>query len=166
VKICGKCRQAPAAGKSFYCSDCRREKHIEWRRKNPERWAQLQAKSRKKRLSDPAKLEKERKRGRDYWQRMKLDAMNAYGGPVCACCGETGLSFLSIDHVNNDGAEHRRSLGYGEGNGSGAYAATLRWMKRNGYPPGFQVLCMNCNHSKEVNGGVCEHRLQSIQKIS
>ena len=28
-------------------------------------------------------------------------------GRACSCCGETEPAFLTIDHVNNDGAEHR-----------------------------------------------------------
>jgi hypothetical protein len=29
---------------------------------------------------------------------------------------------------------------------------------RNGFPPGYQVLCMNCNHGKRMNNGVCPHK--------
>ena len=79
-------------------------------------------------------------------------------GDACACCGETEPMFLSLDHTNNDGAEHRRELGY-DGNGKGASSATLSWLKRNNYPEGFQVLCMNCNHGKARNGGVCPHNV-------
>jgi hypothetical protein len=40
--------------------------------------------------------------------KLKLAALNAYGGPVCACCGETLFEGLAIDHINGDGAECRR----------------------------------------------------------
>ena len=73
-----------------------------------------------------------------------------YGGYVCACCGETGRLFLSIDHVNNDGAQHRKTVG----NSDQFYL----WLLRNNFPDGFQVLCMNCNWGKNRNGGVCPHR--------
>jgi ABC-type uncharacterized transport system substrate-binding protein len=33
-----------------------------------------------------------------------------------------------------------------------------KWLARNGYPSGFQILCMNCNHGKSRNGGVCPHQ--------
>lgn len=92
----------------------------------------------------------------------KLDAFNAYGGPVCVCCGETTLEFLSMDHINNDGASHRKHIAAsntyrrnkGDWNGSGVdiYA----WLRRNGYPEGFQVLCMNCNFAKGKYGE-CPH---------
>lgn len=165
MDVCGRCKSNPKAGKSHYCVDCRREKHYEWRKKNPERWRALSAKSRAKRLSDPAKLAKERARTREYWRDLRQEVITAYGGK-CICCGETERSFLSLDHVNNDGAEHRRALGYGERNGIGASSATLRWAKKNGYPNTLQVLCVNCNMSKQINNGVCAHRLQTIQKTS
>lgn len=105
---------------------------------------------------DDVFMDAERKRGREFWQRERHAAIMAYGGYVCACCGETEPLFLQIDHINNDGANHRRSLGYG-GNGKGAHSAMLMWMRRNDYPEGFQVLCANCNHGKSRNGGVCPH---------
>jgi hypothetical protein len=33
-----------------------------------------------------------------------------------------------------------------------------RWLKRNKYPDGFQVLRMNCNLGKSRNNGICPHR--------
>jgi hypothetical protein len=56
-----------------------------------------------------------------------------------------------MDHVENDGAAHRRQIGDGSD-------ALILWLKKNGFPAGFQVLCANCNHGKRVNGGVCPHK--------
>ncbi len=83
-------------------------------------------------------------------------AFNAYGGYKCNCCGETIKQFLSIDHINNDGAKHRKELtgDSRRGGGNNLYI----WLKRNKYPAGFQVLCMNCNCGKYRNGGVCPHK--------
>ena len=83
----------------------------------------------------------------------KDDVFTAYGGYKCACCGETEPMFLSIDHVNNDGAHERKSGLY---NGSGT--AFYQWLRKNGYPSGYQVLCMNCQVGKHKNGGVCPHQ--------
>lgn len=44
-----------------------------------------------------------------YRQRIKQKVFDHYG-ERCACCGETERLFLTLDHVNNDGAEHRRSI--------------------------------------------------------
>ena len=81
------------------------------------------------------------------------DVFAAYGGYKCSCCGENEPMFLSIDHVNNDGAEERRS---GKYHGSGT--AFYQWLRKNGYPSGYQVLCMNCQVGKHKNGGVCPHQ--------
>jgi hypothetical protein len=33
------------------------------------------------------------------------------------------------------------------------------WLKRNNFPSGYRVLCMNCNHGRKRNGGICPHEL-------
>lgn len=96
-------------------------------------------------LSDPInkRVEKERK-----WSQ-RLETLAAYGG-ACKCCGEATPEFLAVDHVNNNGAEHRREIG--SKNLAG-------WLRKNGFPQeGFQLLCHNCNMAKEFYGeGSCIH---------
>jgi hypothetical protein len=74
--------------------------------------------------------------------------MNAYGG-ACACCGEREPAFLTIDHLDGGGCEHRREL---------KTKNIYRWLVRNKFPAGFQVLCWNCNLAKH-HCGVCPHQL-------
>ncbi len=76
----------------------------------------------------------------------------AYGGAQCRCCGEPERLFLSIDHINGGGARQRRELGPGE---------LYRWLLRNNFPPGYQVLCHNCNFGKHWNNGICPHKKAS-----
>lgn len=78
--------------------------------------------------------------------RLRQDIFNAYG-KQCACCGESQKEFLTIDHINGDGAKHRR-----ERNGSNLYV----WLRQNDYPEGFQTLCWNCNCAKHIYG-ICPH---------
>lgn len=85
--------------------------------------------------------------------RCKAEVFAAYGGYRCNCCGETEPMFLSIDHVHNDGAAMRKAKLY-SGNGTGFYL----WLRKNGFPSGFQVLCMNCQIGKHKNGGICPHQ--------
>lgn len=85
---------------------------------------------------------------------MKRDAMDGYGGH-CACCGESEISVLVLDHVNNDGAAHRREIATVSKTGVAVY----KWAVDNNFPDILQVLCANCNTSKHVNGGVCYHKL-------
>jgi len=88
-------------------------------------------------------------------RRRKIFVMDQYGGPVCTCCGETILEFLTMDHVNGDGATHRRSPV-----SRNALGPIYAWLKSHGFPPGFQVLCFNCNVGRHINGGVCPHQAQ------
>lgn len=89
--------------------------------------------------------------------RMRLEVLARYGG-FCTCCGEAEFRFLTIDHVNNDGAEHRRERGGGQGNGTNIY----RWLKAHHFPvSGFQVLCYNCNCAKAITGE-CPHKLITL----
>ena len=77
-----------------------------------------------------------------------------YYGSCCAYCGESIELFLTIDHMKDDGAAHRRSLRAGGAGGHEIYA----WLRKNGYPPNFQTLCFNCNAAKHILG---EKRLLS-----
>lgn len=81
-------------------------------------------------------------------RRLKLLVVNKYGGK-CDCCGIDNIEFLTIDHPNNDGAIHRKTL---RGLGTTFYA----WLKKNEYPEGFRVLCFNCNCSRG-GYGYCPH---------
>ena len=85
--------------------------------------------------------------------RCREQVFEAYGGYKCNCCGETERMFLSIDHVHNDGAEQRKAGLYG-GSGTAFYI----WLRKNKFPEGYQVLCMNCQVGKHKNGGVCPHQ--------
>ena len=89
-------------------------------------------------------LKANRKRERDA---LKLQTIKQYGG-ACACCGERTLRFLTIDHINNDGAAHKRAINR---------APMYRWLRRHNFPDGFQVLCFNCNCAKGLYG-TCPHQ--------
>jgi hypothetical protein len=84
-------------------------------------------------------------------QRLRLEILKHYGGdpPVCACCGEDHIEFLSIDHIDGRGNEHRIEL-----NKTGGFYS---WLKVNNSPPGFRVLCHNCNQSYG-HYGYCPHK--------
>lgn len=128
-----------------YCKPCyelARACHRRWLDRNPGEAARRTAEYREK------NRERHLKAQRDSGKKLKDAAYAAYGGYVCACCGETEEAFLSIDHVNNDGAAHRKTMDRRK---------IYKWLARNGFPDGFQVLCMNCNHGKARNGGVCPH---------
>lgn len=68
------------------------------------------------------------------------------GEGTCRWCGQGDIDVLVIDHIEDDGAQHRRENGGKCFSGERFY----RWIIKNDYPPGFQVLCANCNLKKEV----------------
>lgn len=100
-------------------------------------------------------------RTRELERNAKLKVFIYYSGgtPHCACCGETTITFLQIDHINNDGNKHRSVLCSHNGGGG---PKTYRWLIRNHFPPGFQVLCANCNIGRYLNGGICPHKITGI----
>lgn len=82
-------------------------------------------------------------------QREQVIAHYSNGTNRCACCGESQYEFLAIDHINGGGYQQRKALKHG---GSGI----VPWLIKNGLPPGFQVLCHNCNMAKGFYGE-CPH---------
>lgn len=65
-------------------------------------------------------------------------------GDKCAVCGETDKSVLTIDHINDNGAEHRKKVG------DNTYCVILD-LERRGWPENeVQTLCYNCNNKKKM----------------
>lgn len=73
--------------------------------------------------------------------RRKLEVIQAYGGH-CACCGTEYLPHLTVDHIDGGGTQERRS------STTNLYAR----LRAEGFPPGYQVLCFNCNFAKWAQG--------------
>lgn len=130
--LCTRCGAVPHKGQ-LECDRCR----------------SAHAKSYQKR-AEKAK-DYSRKKGaanRAYWWNQVLD----HYGHECACCHETEPKFLTIDHINNDGAKQRHPSG-----GRLKAEKLYRWLILNNFPEGYQILCWNCNCGKHRNGGTCPH---------
>lgn len=148
LKQCSKCGEEKSL-KEYYirstgkphahCKVCYK-KNVYARKRGPNRERVLEM--------DRVALRKRRKNIKD-------EVFEAYGGYKCVCCGETEKLFLTIDHINNDGGEFRKKeLGSRTRAGYHSY----RWLLSNGCPPDVQVMCMNCQHGKRMNHGVCPHQ--------
>lgn len=91
---------------------------------------------------------------REWSRRIRQQVIDHYGGR-CTCCGESRSEFLALDHINNDGSEHRRRH-YEETGKKLRGVHMYQWVIRAGFPPTLQLLCHNCNVSKGLYGR-CPH---------
>jgi hypothetical protein len=121
----------------------------EWRKNNPEKFHATQ---------------------RRAYKAIRLEALQHYSGkdiPDCRCCGESMIEFLHFDHIKGDGASHRLEIGMRQGGAGREQKHKVNiganglpyWLKKNGWPEGFQVLCANCNLGKDT-GKYCPHELK------
>ncbi len=84
----------------------------------------------------------------DWARALKLEVLTHYGKEgrlECASldCSITDIDMLTLDHVNNNGAAHRKEIGNGK--------TMYNWVRKNGFPEGFQTLCANHQLKKEIN---------------
>jgi hypothetical protein len=130
-----------------------------WRDANKEKSRELSREWRNRKLANGSPEEVAAMRASESAKTKRSQAIcrdavfAAYGGYKCSCCGETEPLFLSIDHIHNDGNIERKANLY-SGSGTGFYM----WLRKNSFPSGYQVLCMNCQIGKHKNGGVCPHQ--------
>ena len=116
-----------------------------WRDANKDKMAKIHARSYAK-----ANAKDGGQRRREYSRKnslkLKMDVYHAYSGEIikCALCPENDMACLSLDHINGDGAEHRRQLHTKSGD------KVWRDLRKRGYPEGFQILCMNCQFKKRA----------------
>jgi hypothetical protein len=137
LRICARCGESkPVAdyhvdrsrqdGLSIYCRPCAQVRNLESRTRHGDE-----------------RRERQRTRNREW----REELIAAYGGK-CVCCGESHPEFLTIDHVNGDGAAHRRTI---------KTPNMTQWLRKAGYPQdGFRLLCFNCNCSRGFLG-YCPH---------
>lgn len=151
-KVCKKTAQLDcfavdrrhSTGHKRLCKPCAAARTAKYERSNPDK---IRAKYLAKREAMLLYRKKIRARNRAL-------VLNAYGN-CCACCGESEPKFLAVDHINNDGAAHRKELGIG---GDNFYA----WIIKNSYPADLQLLCHNCNFAKGLYGA-CPHQEKAVR---
>lgn len=81
-----------------------------------------------------------RKHSKAAYDTIKLAVFAAYGCE-CVYCGERDFDQLSIDHMDGNGKAWREETGR-EG------PMFWYWLRDQGYPSGFQTLCIRCNLAK------------------
>ena len=101
--------------------------------------------------------ERDRKALYRYRRYIKLEVLKHYGS-TCKVCGEANTKILTLDHINNNGAQHRRDIAKKSKGGIDMWM----WVYRNKFPEGFQILCYNCNCGKQHGYGKEDIDLRSF----
>lgn len=154
-KHCSKCGEwkpwdefSPLPGRPnrrSKCKACEREYQRQARQSDPEHARKLRREAQRRYVvAHPEYVLRQQER---YVQ--LREAVFDHYGRICACCGTA--SDLSIDHPGGDGSTHRIEL-FGHRNAAGM--RMYQWLIEQGFPDGFQVLCLPCNKSKS-NGPAC-----------
>lgn len=76
-----------------------------------------------------------------YHRKLRTLVLDHFGNK-CNCCDEATPEFLAVDHVEGGGRAHRKSAKLID------TPSFNRWLIANDFPPGFQLLCHNCNFEK------------------
>lgn len=157
--MCGRCGIRMRYKGLYYCSVCRKKKLKGQRSSYKKQKSKglcthgiCKNKPEKGRLSCRKHLMEKNENSKIFRYKLKSIVFSKYGNK-CACCGEVEKSFLQIDHVNNDGAKHRETLG------DNVVADFYRWIIKNSFPKNLQILCANCNFSKRLND-ICVHKFK------
>lgn len=150
-KLCPKCKQVKSiaefakdhqtkSGLRSHCKECCHKYQINYYQR-----------TRQERIRSTKNWRKDnRSRALDCMKKrrieIKLQLIQGYGGK-CSCCGETEVAFLTLEHLNGGGREHRRGTGS---------LSVYREIIKNNFPHEYTVLCMNCNFAKRF-GKKCPH---------
>jgi len=142
-------------GKSTECRKCKSNQDKEYRRRNKEKVKaqkhEYYLEHRDEIIQKACRWAKDNpvehnSRCKKIKEKQKLTVFSEYCDDVVKCksCDENDIEILTIDHIDGNGAEHRREIGMAGRGGDPFY----QWLKKNNYPDGFQVLCYNCNFRK------------------
>jgi len=74
---------------------------------------------------------------RNWENRISCLQVYSNGYMKCELCGIDNIDVLTIDHINGNGAKHRKEIK--------KYKDLYSWLRDNNFPDGFRVLCRNCN---------------------
>ena len=90
-----------------------------------------------------------------YRLKLKKEVMALYcpdGWVKCQRCGFDRIDGLVLDHINDDGSQHRKAAGISH-RGHGTGMRIYEYVRKNGKIDGLQVLCANCNTIKQLQYG-------------
>lgn len=138
---CRACRRGDWNSRAAEINSARRSDYSQWDEKRRKR---QRAATKRYRENNRERL---LQRHREHHREMRNEVIQRYGG-ACACCGETRIEFLVIDHVEGGGHKERQAIGT-----NGVYR---KLSKAEGTLKGYRVLCYNCNCALAFCG-YCPH---------
>lgn len=163
MKTCSTCKKEQSLDQFYFrkskgkhysvCRACVRKANKRYYKANTEKVKGISKRYYQERKDTPEFKEKQKRFQSALHKRNKRIALGKIG-LRCACCGESQIDFLTIDHVNNDGHLHRKEI-----KGYQLYALIAKPEFKSKYE--LQTLCFNCNFAKRYNGGVCPHQERS-----
>ena len=154
-KVCSRCKIEKSADQFYQ----RARKRIVNYQYTDDYWYRLSAACKiceiKRNRENPIYAEKRRLYEKHKRSERKIQLINFYskGKDECVCCKENNVKFLSMDHINGGGKEHREQIAKELG-----WQDLYKWLIKHNFPEGFQVLCYNCNFGRQQNGGICPHK--------
>ena len=134
------CRPSIYKRGSGYCNNCINKWTKEWY-KNHQEYA---GEKRRRYWTLERRLAKRREA-----KESKMQVIAHYSNGTMSCgnpYGEHNLPYLktlalTVDHIGGGGSRHRRKL---------RYWSIYKWLVVEGFPSGYQILCMNCQMIKKT----------------
>lgn len=137
-----------------------RDDNKEWKKQTDKKYRECNKEILKKWRDDNKECLYQKKKEKRFENKIRVYNHYSNYDIKCSCCGENQIEFLSIDHIEGGGNKHRKALGF-----SGYHI--YNYLIKNNFPPGFQILCMNCNFSKgkRDGNGICIHQKGQAEAI-
>jgi hypothetical protein len=86
-----------------------------------------------------------------YRLKIKVRVLSMYASPVrCQVCGFDKVDGLVLDHIHDNGSEHRKEVGLSSRGNEKSGTRIYEYINKVGKIDGMQVLCANCNMIKEI----------------
>lgn len=134
-----------------WCRGCHKERYKKGQKKYLEYASRYRnsekGKKYRKEYYENTKIEKARKT-KIRRQKLRLQILETISSiPKCKQCDIDDIRVLTIDHINNDGAQERKTVS------DVAYYIKILKMEENDIKKQYQVLCRNCNWIKRLDEG-------------
>lgn len=116
----------------------------------------------KKYSSEYERKDKENRKCKTLSTKVSFFSLISNGNVRCECCGIDDIDFLTLDHIQNDGAKEKKEISNGQG-GQWLYAKIMKNKSKVSHER-YRILCFNCNSARGAMG-VCPHEMRRIMGL-